>query len=115
MLMSHILIELFCDNQACLREKHLEGDFKIPCNRSFKLSAECLECPFSSYTYCPDELSLSDSCGCVDLESNSIGFGGDMLPVDSEAFWTARWHEIAKRKIAEAYDEYMCEFRKHNN
>ena len=111
MFISHLLVEVFCDQQACLSKKTLKRDLKIPCNHTFRCGIGCLECPFSSYTYCPDELCLSNSSGCVDLESNSIGFGGDMMPTENEEFWIARWHEIAKKKIAEAYDEYMYEFR----
>ena len=109
MVMTHLLIELFCDKGKYGR--HKKQGLDTPCKGSFVMREHCLACPLSSYTYCPDELCLSDSAGCVDLDANAIGFGGDMIPNENEEFWVARWHEIAKEKIAEAYDEYMHELK----
>ncbi len=109
MVMTHLLIELFCDQGDYPKSK--KQGLHIPCKGSFVMSERCLACPLSSYTYCPDELCLSDSSGCVAIESNAIGFGGNMMPAENEEFWVARWHEIAKKKIVEAYDEYMHELK----
>lgn len=111
MHMGHFLVEIFCDGNQEPREKGVNNDSTPCCNGSYEIGINCLECPFASFTHCPNELALSNSHGSVELENCSVGFGGDMFPAENESYWIDRWQSIAKGKISEAYQEYMKEFR----
>lgn len=66
------------------------------------------ECKFKSFTKVTNQISYLNENG----ESiYDIGFGGDMYPDDFDENKTKEllevWKEICKRKIDEAFEEYM--------
>lgn len=98
MKMKHLIIEGFCD-----KEEHLNT---YPCNGTLKLGVHCFECSKFSYTFCPNEIAISDEKGTVE---DYIGFGGDMEPIKAEKRekYVNIWKKICKEKMNEAYDEFM--------
>ena len=55
MIMKHLIIEGFCEGSE-------NGD-KCSCNGTLKWGIHCFECPMFSYTYCPNEIALSNADG----------------------------------------------------
>lgn len=96
--MKHLIIEGFCDED--------KNSNIYPCNGTFKLGVHCFECSKFSYTFCPNEVAISDEEGTVE---DCIGFGGDMEPIKTgkRGKYIDMWKEICKKKINEAYDEFM--------
>ncbi|QKE76087.1 hypothetical protein HPK19_25115 (plasmid) [Arthrobacter citreus] len=83
------------------------------CKKVHKPGFHCIEnnCANRGVTYAPNEIAFADENGLVsDLESH-IGFGGDMEPenVSQEKINDLKnlWKEICKKKIDEAYEEFM--------
>ncbi|MDR1874428.1 MAG: hypothetical protein LBQ90_05355 [Synergistaceae bacterium] len=76
------------------------------------------ECPYMSFTDAPYELAFSGANGEIDIsdDANWIGFGGDMEPEGiSECTrnqLVCLWREISKKKIKEAYTEYLEQMEK---
>jgi hypothetical protein len=68
-------------------------------------------CPHLSFTDAPLEIAYSDDSGDVDMSECCCGFGGYMEPDDISATerekLTVSWREICKRKIQEAWEDYM--------
>lgn len=102
MKMEHLIIEGFCDGN--------ENQDKYPCNGTLKFGVYCFECLKFSYTYCPNEIAISDTDGVVGAW---IGFGGNMEPNDQEKreAYIAIWKNICEGKINESYDEYMKQIK----
>ena len=98
MKMKHLIIEGFCDGD--------ENQNTYPCNGTLKFGVYCFECSKFSYTFCPNEIAISDEEGIVE---DFIGFGGDMEPNETEKKeeYVAIWNKICKEKMNEAYDEFM--------
>ena len=98
MKMRHFLVEGFCDGGKS------QGIF--PCKESLKFGIHCFKCPKFSYTFCPNEIAISDKNGIVE---DWIGFGGVMEPAEMEKRdeYIALWTKICKEKINEAYDEFI--------
>ena len=98
MRMEHLLIEGFCDGR--------KTDMKCPCNGSLEWGGHCIKCSKFSYTFCPNEIALSDANGVV---QKWIGFGGEMEPCDwdKREKYIAVWNKICKKKITEAFTEFM--------
>lgn len=98
MKMEHLIVEGYCDAKS-------KND-KFLCNGELKIGIYCFECPMFSYTFCPNELALSDDKGVV---IKNIGFGGDMEPtnIQEREKCISEWSNICKRKIEESYDMYI--------
>ena len=98
MKLKHLIIEGFCDGSE---EQNI-----YPCSGELKFGVHCFKCHKFSYTYCPNEIAISDSNGVVE---EFIGFGGDMEPVEIKKRneYTALWNKICKEKMNEAYDEFI--------
>lgn len=98
MKMKHLIIEGFCDEDENLNT--------YPCKGTLKMGVCCFECSKFSYTFCPNEIAISDEGGTVE---DCIGFGGDMEPIETEKRekYVNIWKKICKEKINEAYDEFM--------
>ncbi len=98
MKMKHLIIEGICDE--------VENTNIYPCNRTLKMGVHCFECSKFSYTFCPNEIAISDEEGEVE---ECIGFGGDMEPNETKKRekYVNLWKKICKKKIDEAYDEFM--------
>ena len=98
MRMKHLLIEGFCNGR--------KTDTGCPCKGKLEWGVHCIKCSKFSYTYCPDEIALSDANGVVE---RWICFGGDMEPDDwnKREKYIAIWNRICKKNIKEAYDEFM--------
>ena len=64
-----------------------------------------------SYTYCPNEIAYAGEKGIVENLDEFIGFGGEMEPDSNEILerstLLSKWRDICRKKISEAYDEYM--------
>lgn len=105
MRMKHVLLEIYCD---CSTEN--ENEKLICCN---EVGKSCMEskCKYLSYTICPYEIAFTDSNGVVESFDNCIGFGGEMEPETNNSsereILLKEWKSICKKKIDEAYDEYM--------
>ncbi len=98
MKMEHLIIEGFCAGNEKLST--------YPCNGKLKFGIHCLKCSQFSYTYCPNEIALSDSDGIV---VDWIGFGGIMEPseIEKRDEYIAIWNTICKDKMNEAYDDFL--------
>lgn len=99
MKMNHFVVEGFCEE----KEKGV-----LPCNGSFVMGVNCFDCKQFSFTSVENELLFSDKNG---IAKEIIGFGGAMDPdnYDDIDKYLDLWENICKRKINEAYDEYMKE------
>ncbi|MEJ8303112.1 hypothetical protein [Saccharibacillus sacchari] len=106
MKLRHVLLEVYCENNT----------FDVPlccANGIDSPGYHCLSenCPNVSYTYAPYELAYTGEFGVVPDSESWVGFGGDMFPDDNnetkEAELKKIWEAICKRKIKEAYEEYM--------
>ncbi len=102
MKFKHLLIECYC-------EEELQQEI---CNNNFEMGIQCINCPQASYVPCPNELALSNNKGVVESVEDFIGFGGDMEPTEicEEEERIRIWRDICKRKIKEAYEEYIRKF-----
>ena len=101
MKMQHLLIEGYCDGVA--------GEEIYPCENSFILGIYCFKCSRFSFCECPNEIALSGEKGLIEDDEDCIGFGGDMEPdaLKNRNKYISIWRNICRRKIKEAYDEYM--------
>lgn len=101
MKMQHLLIEGYCDGK--------DGEKGYPCQSTLKLGLHCLGCPQFSYTKCPNEIAISNDDGLIKSQEDFIGFGGEMEPEDikNRDVYISVWNDICRKKINEAYDEYI--------
>lgn len=101
MRMKHLLIEGYCDG-----EKDEKDNF---CENTLHMGVHCVQCSHFSYSKCPYEIAVSDNEGVIVCQEDFIEFGGDMEPVDLEKRddCISIWKNICRKKINEAYDEYM--------
>ena len=83
-----------------------ENRSTYPCGGALKFGVHCFECSKFSYTFCPNEIAVSDSEGIVE---EWIGFGGEMEPNEQEKKdeYVTEWNKICKQKINEAYDNFI--------
>jgi coproporphyrinogen III oxidase len=69
-------------------------------------------CPFVGYTYTEDAIACTENEGEVKGSDGWIGFGGDMEPEyltgEHRLECIKIWKEICRRKVNEAYEEYMA-------
>lgn len=107
----HVMLEVYC-GYSYSREKKEE----IPkfCKKGTgNPRYYCIEneCPFVSYTIAPNEIAYVGQKGEVNDDESWIGFGGEMEADSYDEKENKKlisiWEEICKRKIVEAYDEYM--------
>lgn len=112
MRMKHVLLEVYCENNT--------SDSPSCCTNGIDHPGyHCLSenCPNVSFTYAPHELAYSGEFGVVPDSKAWIGFGGEMLPDDAdeqqEVKLKALWESICRRKMEEAYIEYMEQIKKH--
>jgi len=107
----HVLLEVYCfyDN----RDDKMDAVPKY-CNYGVgKPGYHCVdnECKFRSFTQCPHEFAYAGAFGEVKGEDSYIGFGGEMEPDRYDELERAKllklWEQICKKKIDEAYDEYV--------
>ena len=100
MKIKHMLVEGFCDGK--------EGEKSVPCEGKLDLGIHCFGCPLFSYAQCPNEFAVSGNDGGVD-RGDFIGFGGDMEPISivERDKYIDKWIKICKKKLDEAYNEYM--------
>jgi hypothetical protein len=109
-MISHVILELIC---ACGDETTIDApDY---CKQLKKPSYSCLfnDCSYITFVEAPYELAFSKEFGDVDVydEFSWVGFGGDMEPdhirEQEKSELLKLWEKICKKKIKEAYDEYM--------
>lgn len=57
----------------------------------------------------PNEIAVTISEGVVEYQEDFIGFGGNMEPtnIQKRADYISIWKNICRKKINEAYDEYV--------
>lgn len=107
--MKHVLVEIFCFKDQ-EEPKFCEG-----------IGYMCIHnnCQYMGCTYCPNEIAYVGTKGVVESYEDSIGFGGDMVSKEENANDEQRlkneWETICKRKINEAYYEYMKYKNKQND
>ena len=96
--MKHLIIEGFCEGN---RQQNTYN-----CKGTLEVGIECFDCPKFSYTYCPNEIAISNGEGVVE---ECIGFGGEMEPSEMEKInkYINMWNGICKKKMNEAYEEYF--------
>lgn len=105
MTFTHVLLEVYCSK--------LDPKLNETCNKEGAPGYSCLAegCPNVSYTYADHEIAYTGKLGHTSDTQSFIGFGGEMLPDDADEQEEIRlkkvWEEICKKKIAEAYEEYM--------
>ena len=107
---SHVLLEVYCgfgfdeSNELSQIPKFCKKGINNP-------GYHCLEhkCPFVSYTKCPNEIAYVGEDSEVIDSSSWIGFGGEMEPDNyfEREKWVKKWEDVCKKKIDEAYDEYI--------
>lgn len=103
MKMKHVLLEMYCDcNAKTEKPKYCNGIGHICIQHS---------CEYLGCTYCPNEIAFAGSFGVVESIDDCIGFGGEMEPEINDSgevdILLNEWKSICKKKIDEAYDEYM--------
>ena len=98
MRLEHLLVEGIYDGDKTQNT--------YPCNGSLEIRINCLECPKFSYSWCPNEIAVSDNDGALE---EWIGFGDTMEPDDIEKRdeYVSAWNKICKEKIKEAHEEYF--------
>ena len=107
MKMQHLLVEGYCDGAI--------GDEIHPCENTFKLGIYCFKCSQFSFCECPNEIAISGEKGLIEHDEDCIGFGGNMEPdtLQDRDKRISLWRSICRRKIREAYDEYISVFKAH--
>lgn len=107
MVMKHLLLEVFCDCNSY-------DEKPMFCHNGFgEFGQHCFSnnCRFLSYTSCPYEIAFTNKGGVINSQNDWIGFGGDMEPDTNEIsernILLSEWERICKKKIQEAYHEYM--------
>lgn len=103
MKMEHLIIEGFCDAE--------ESESTSLCKGTLKIGVHCFGCSKFSYTFCPNEIAVSNEEGVVE---ECIGYGGDMEPlkIEQREEYVLMWNKLCKEKIDEAYDSFMQQMKK---
>jgi hypothetical protein len=111
MSFNHVLLEVVCSNGFGDEEVEVAPEF---CPKIHEPGFHCLEnnCKHLGYTYADYEIAYADKNGLVpNLTDFAIGFGGDMEPEPYNENKINElkelWKEVCKKKINEAYEEYM--------
>lgn len=108
---THLLIELYC-SYGWNKNK----DISIPefCKSGIgNPGYNCMQynCPFKSFTYADNEICYAGKLGEVPSSKSWIGFGGDMesqnYDEDENKKLLSLWEVICRKKINEAYEEFM--------
>ena len=110
----HLILEVMCHYE---REKDTVNNPIAPeycINGIDHPGHHCISntCKYVWFTYAPNEIAYADENGEVIIhESSWVGFGGDMEPdnLTEEQRMNCKklWEEICKKKINDAYEEYM--------
>jgi len=105
----HLMLEVYCgfdyrEQDSAPEPKFCQKGINNPGYHCFQN-----QCPFVSYTECPNEFAYVGEMSIVKDNESSIGFGGEMEPDNDKETkkFLSLWENICKSKIAEAYDEYM--------
>jgi hypothetical protein len=108
----HVLLELYCSYKW--DEKDSRSQIPEFCTKGIRNPGyHCFEnnCKFKAFTYADNEICYAGSIGEVDGKDGCIGFGGDMEPQDYCKEKTKElktlWESICKKKVQEAYEEFM--------
>lgn len=102
MEMKHVLLEMYCIKEEQEKPTHCKG-----------IGEMCIHnrCEYLACTYCPNEIAYTNELGIVESFDNCIGYGGEMEPKDCnpdrKALMLNQWKNICKKKIDEAYEDYM--------
>ena len=103
MRMKHVLLEMYCN----LKD---ESEKPIYCE---EIRHTCIhnKCEYMGCTYCPNEIAFTSKKGIVEFFDDCIGYGGKMEieddNLDEANILLTKCKIICKKKIDEAYDEYM--------
>lgn len=107
----HILLEIYCGYNN-RKDKSIKPPEYCKYGVGFP-GYHCFdnECPFRSFTQCPNEFAYAGEFGEVKDGSSYVGFGGEMEPDDNDEKEREKllklWEDISKKKIDEAYDEFI--------
>lgn len=109
---SHVLLEVYCGYE---HRKDKTTNIPVYCKYGINDPGyHCFEkeCPFRSYTQSPNAFTYAGQFGEVKDRSSYVGFGGEMEPDDDDEskrkILLKLWENICKKKIDEAYDEYIA-------
>ena len=118
-MLSHVILEIVCffdldHNSTVTMPAYCHNGTDNP-------GIHCIlnQCPLMGVTDAPYELAFSHANGEINIsdESSWVGFGGDMEPAgiseDTRNRLICLWREISKRKIKEAYAEYIEQMGKY--
>ncbi len=114
MPIAYILLELFCtygwdDSQEQTQEVPSYCKYGVK-----KPGYHCMsnDCTFNAFTYTEDAIACTEDDGEVKGSDGWVGIGGDMQPdylTDEQRIECVKmWKEICRRKVNEAYEEYMA-------
>jgi hypothetical protein len=107
----HLLLEVYCSF-----ENRNDKSSNLPsfCGKGANnCGYHCFEnaCPFVSYTNCSNEIAYVGEEGEVKDNDSWVGFGGEMEPIDYDEKKRLEllnvWERICKKKIDEAYEDFM--------
>lgn len=108
---NHVLLEVYCGFDYREDKMHKKPEF---CKYGIDHPGyHCFEnkCLFNSYTQCSNQFAYAGEFGEIMDGSSYVGFGGEMEPHDNDEWKRKKllelWETICKKKIDEAYDEYM--------
>jgi hypothetical protein len=117
-MLTHVILEVVCTfnfehNDAPAMPTYCQNGADNP-------GVHCVlnNCPNMGFTDAPYELAFSDANGEIDIsdDTNWVGFGGDMEPEGISECTRNQleclWAEISKKKIKEAYTEYLGQMEK---
>lgn len=112
MLYTHVILEIFC-----MYGMDEENEYEAPphyCKYGVSNPGyHCLEnsCKYNTFTEAPNEIAFAGEKGVVPGFEAWVGFGGDMEPKEFSEEEICKlkklWEEICRKKINEAYKEYM--------
>jgi hypothetical protein len=105
----HLLLEVYCcydfsEERTSEIPKYCRYGINNPGYHCFSN-----DCPFKGFAECPNELAFVGEFGEVKDEESFVGFGGEMDSDDDKEkeLLLNLWSKISKKKIDEAYEEYM--------
>ncbi|GKS09306.1 hypothetical protein YDYSY3_03060 [Paenibacillus chitinolyticus] len=111
MAIKHLVLELYCSQTWSDAKGTAAPSF---CKNGIgEPGYHCLDnrCTYIASTYAPHEIAYAGEYGEVLDMDTWIGFGGEMIPADADEARISElkktWEEVCRRKIQEAYEEYL--------
>ncbi|WP_103109518.1 hypothetical protein [Brevibacillus reuszeri] len=116
---THLIVELHC--LYTIDEQEQVNPVPPFCKNGVrKPGYHCLaeKCKYSGHAPAPLEIAYSDKLGEVDSDA-WIGYGGDMEPDPYNSKMVTElkesWKSLCKKKVNEAYEDYMTQHKLHGD